>query len=284
MSRKFLTDVDLQGKLLVAGSGGTNGYFLKTDGSGNISWAAASGGSFTGGILTSGLTLVAGNTSVYPLTFNNNAGTPSASVGTMDFSTSTGLQFTNNATTGRGSVNVAHVYSIASTTSYSTTDASISVFPALTNGISLETGTRYEFEGVFMFSVTATFFSSGTTTGTINLGFALPTTTYAHAEFYSTSGATSTFGSATDTLIFNAETTALTTNGAGVATATRTTAGTATTYAYVKVRGHLKTSASGNFNPTLTITTTGLGSSGGSILAGSWISIKKTPETMGAWT
>lgn len=41
---KFLADVDLNGKLTVAGSGGTSGYFLKTDGTGAISWAAASGG------------------------------------------------------------------------------------------------------------------------------------------------------------------------------------------------------------------------------------------------
>jgi len=50
MAKKFLNNIDLNGTLTIAGSGGTNGYFLKTDGTGVISWAAASGGGsgFTG--------------------------------------------------------------------------------------------------------------------------------------------------------------------------------------------------------------------------------------------
>jgi hypothetical protein len=135
-----------------------------------------------------------------------------------------------------------------------------------------------------MFYAFATFFSSGTTSCSVNMGFALPTTTYAQADISSTSGTSSTFGAATDTLIFNAVTTALTSNGIGVATATRSTAGTANIYAYVKVKGHLKTSATGNFRPTVNYTGAGLGSYGGNLMAGSWISIKKTPEVVGAWT
>jgi hypothetical protein len=45
MARKFLNDIDLKGKLLINTSGGTDGYFLKTDGTGVISWAAAGSGS-----------------------------------------------------------------------------------------------------------------------------------------------------------------------------------------------------------------------------------------------
>ena len=50
MTKKYLNDIDLKGKLLINTSGGTDGYFLKTDGTGGISWAAASGGGsgFTG--------------------------------------------------------------------------------------------------------------------------------------------------------------------------------------------------------------------------------------------
>jgi hypothetical protein len=49
-TKKYLTDIDLKGKLLINTSGGTDGYFLKTDGTGGISWASASGGGsgFTG--------------------------------------------------------------------------------------------------------------------------------------------------------------------------------------------------------------------------------------------
>lgn len=42
--------------------------------------------------------------------------------------------------------------------------------------------------------------------------------------------------------------------------------------------------AAGNFNPTVTYTGSGLGGYGGNLMAGSWISIKKTPEIVGAWT
>jgi hypothetical protein len=41
MTKKFLNNIDLNGTLTIAGSGGTNGYFLSTNGSGSISWAAA---------------------------------------------------------------------------------------------------------------------------------------------------------------------------------------------------------------------------------------------------
>lgn len=40
-------DLNLTGALRVAGSLGTNGYYLKTDGTGGISWAAVSGGALT---------------------------------------------------------------------------------------------------------------------------------------------------------------------------------------------------------------------------------------------
>jgi len=43
MTKKFLNNIDLNGTLTIAGSGGTNGYFLSTNGSGVISWAAATG-------------------------------------------------------------------------------------------------------------------------------------------------------------------------------------------------------------------------------------------------
>jgi len=274
------------GTIYVNGNVGTSGYVLTSNGpSSPASWSPVSGGSsFTGGTLNSTLTLAAGSSTVSPIAFLNGATSSSAlAAGVMEWS-SGNLLFTNNTTTSKGVLATEHYYSIAADAGSYTTDTSVSLFPALTNGISLESGVRYEFEGVFILRVAATFFSSGTTTGTLNLGFALPTTTYAHAEFYSTSGTSSTFGAATDTMIFNAETTALTTNGVGVATATRSTAGTATTYAYVRVKGHLKTSATGYFNPKVTVTTTGLGSSDGNIYAGSWIAIKKTPETVGTWS
>lgn len=44
MTTKFLQNIDLNGKLTIAGSGGTSGYVLQTDGTGTVTWAASSGG------------------------------------------------------------------------------------------------------------------------------------------------------------------------------------------------------------------------------------------------
>lgn len=51
MTTKFLNNIDLNGTLTIAGSGGTNGYFLKTDGTGVISWAVGGGGSTTNALV-----------------------------------------------------------------------------------------------------------------------------------------------------------------------------------------------------------------------------------------
>lgn len=88
MTKKYLNDINLNGKLLINNSGGTNGYFLKTDGSGNISWAAASGGGsgFTGaGTSITGIlgTAVSGTTVATSgnITFSTGTASASASFG-----------------------------------------------------------------------------------------------------------------------------------------------------------------------------------------------------------
>lgn len=54
MAKKILTGLDLNGPLTISGSGGTNNYYLKTDGSGNISWAVPT---LTGGSTLNSLTV-----------------------------------------------------------------------------------------------------------------------------------------------------------------------------------------------------------------------------------
>ena len=178
MARKFLNNIDLNGTLTIAGSGGTNGYFLKTDGTGVISWAGASGGSFTGGTLTSNLTLVAGNTSVFPLTFQTNAGTPTATAGTMDYDGTVFYQ-TSNTTPGRALKVQTYEYVVpASPAGYdfsaSSTAQSLltdSVGTVTTRGITLVAGTTYEFEMYFGLK----YQSFGDTTTSLNFGWTTST-------------------------------------------------------------------------------------------------------------
>jgi hypothetical protein len=276
------------GAIYVNGSAGTSGQVLTSGGpSAAASWTTVSGGSFTGGTLTSGLVLAAGSSSVNPLTFTTNSATTTNAAGVMEW-TSGNLQFTNATATGRGVVSPVQFYSIAAdATAYAGNGTAENVFTALTNGLSLESGVRYEFEGVFIFRNTATFSISGSITSTLTLGFSTPTTTYAQVDLQSTTGATATFGSTVDTLTFNAVTTALTSGGFSISTATAAS-GVTNQYAYVRVRGHLKTSAAGYFMPKATYAASGAGAGngtvGGALLAGSWLSVKKTPESVGAWS
>jgi hypothetical protein len=66
MTKKFLNNIDLNGTLTIAGSGGTNGYFLSTNGAGVISWAAAGAGSlgYIGNYQTTAASVITGNVTI----------------------------------------------------------------------------------------------------------------------------------------------------------------------------------------------------------------------------
>jgi hypothetical protein len=66
MTTKFLNNIDLNGTLTIAGSGGTNGYFLSTNGAGVISWAAAGAGSlgYIGNYQTTAASVITGNVTI----------------------------------------------------------------------------------------------------------------------------------------------------------------------------------------------------------------------------
>jgi len=154
MTTKFLNNIDLNGTLTIAGSGGTDGYFLKTNGSGGISWAAAASGSFSGGTLTSSLILRLGGVGTAgtgPLYFNSGSGgtnvltTPVA--GAVEYD-GTAFYTTPNATTGRAVVPSSYYY--VSDGSYaadfSVTATAKSIFGGAAVGLVLIAGTTYEFE------------------------------------------------------------------------------------------------------------------------------------------
>jgi hypothetical protein len=97
MTKKYLNDIDLKGKLLINGSGGTNGYFLQTNGSGVISWAAASGGGsgFTGA-----------GTSITGILGTAVSGTSTATSGSITFSTGTASASANFGTATSGDLTI----------------------------------------------------------------------------------------------------------------------------------------------------------------------------------
>jgi len=100
MARELSNGINLKGPLQLNGAAGTSGQILTSAGTGALpTWSAAGG--FTGGTLTSNLTLASGTTSLSPLTFQSGTNLTSATAGVMEYD---GKVFysTPNATSGRG--------------------------------------------------------------------------------------------------------------------------------------------------------------------------------------
>jgi hypothetical protein len=84
MTKELLSGADFKGPLQLNGAAGTSGQVLTSAGSGAIpTWSPAGG--FTGGTLTSNLTLAAGTTSLSPLTFQSGTLLTSATAGAAEF-------------------------------------------------------------------------------------------------------------------------------------------------------------------------------------------------------
>jgi hypothetical protein len=84
MAREFLTSPNLKAALLLNGAAGTSGQVLTSAGAGAVpTWSAAGG--FSGGTLTSNLTLAAGTTSLAPLTFQSGTNLTSATAGAVEY-------------------------------------------------------------------------------------------------------------------------------------------------------------------------------------------------------
>ena len=84
MTRELSNGANLKGPLQLNGAAGTSGQILTSAGAGAIpTWSAAGG--FTGGTLTSNLTVAAGTTSLSPLTFQSGTNLTSATAGAMEY-------------------------------------------------------------------------------------------------------------------------------------------------------------------------------------------------------
>jgi hypothetical protein len=142
MSKKYLNDIDLRGKLLINGSGGTVNYFLQTDGTGNITWAAASGGGsgFTGA-----------GTSITDITGLSNTNVTWATSGTGTLTLGTG--------SGAMTISPGGALTVAPANSSTTSGRAVS----LTGGASSRTGT-------VVTGGTVTITGGAVTGGTLTLG------------------------------------------------------------------------------------------------------------------
>jgi hypothetical protein len=130
------------------GQVGTSGQVLTSAGAGATpTWTTVSGGSFTGGTLTSGLVLATGTTTLQPLKFvaGTNLTTPVTGVKEYD-----GTVFYSTANTNPGRALETQSYYYVSNSDfyidYSGSGASQSMFGGPTTGLTVAAGTTYEFE------------------------------------------------------------------------------------------------------------------------------------------
>lgn len=128
------------------GSLGSSGQVLTSSGAGTTpTWTTVSGGTFTGGTLTSDLILAAGSTTVEPIRFQTNTSTPVATSGALDYDGDKFYAVTSGTATGRLMVPaIARVFSNANATA-ATTNSSQSIFQAGARALTLEAAKTYYF-------------------------------------------------------------------------------------------------------------------------------------------
>lgn len=185
MTKKLLTDLSATGSVTATkglvlsgttapvtlnGSVGSSGQVLTSAGAGATpTWTTVSGGSFTGGTLTSDLVLAAGSASVEPLTFQANSATPTATSGAMDYDGEKFYATTSGTATGRLMLPaVAWAYSNASATQATGTTAQ-SIFQAGARSLTLEANKTYYFKLFLLWSLQWT--AGGPNTGRLDPTF-----------------------------------------------------------------------------------------------------------------
>ena len=158
MTRNLLTGANLFGPLQLSGSAGTSGQVLTSAGAGAIpTWSPAGG--FTGGTLTSNLTLAAGTTSLSPLTFQSGTNLTSATAGAVEYDG----KVLYSTPVGRGVSPSMMIYRLNSDLAGSNVNTAQSMLGV---GVTLAASTVYAFEYNFALSK-----SAGTTSHSVGLSF-----------------------------------------------------------------------------------------------------------------
>ncbi len=217
------------GALKYRGTSGSSATIVNADGT-------TSGGSFTGGTLTSGLTLAAGtNAPLRPLTFTQNASTPTAVSGGMDYDGTVFYQ-TPSATSGRAIDVDAYYYNNTSQfiLDYSLSANAQSVLGGTTAGLTVAVGTTYEYELYLRFS------GSWGLSGSQTPSFGLTMTTLPLSPVMSFNHFVDTGSNTTS----HVTATTLTTTGT-TATRTLTTLSAGNVYYFVKAKGFFRITGTG---------------------------------------
>lgn len=158
MTRELSNGINLKGPLQLSGAAGTSGQVLTSAGAGAVpTWSAA--GSFSGGTLTSNLTLAAGTTSLSPLTFQSGTNLTSATAGAMEYDG----KVIYSTPAGRGVSPSMMFYRLNSSLAGSNVNTAQSLFGV---GVTLAASTVYAFDSYYVLQKTA-----GTTSHTIGIGF-----------------------------------------------------------------------------------------------------------------
>lgn len=148
---------------------GTNGWVLTYDTATNApKWAAAAGGTFTGGTLQSTLILDDGTTTSAPLKFDA-TGTSVLTTpekGAVEYDGKVAY-LTPDTTPGRAVDWTPHYITFSSGPDFSTSSAAVSIIDGVTKGITLLAGMTYEFE----LHVALRYQSFGDTTTALNIGW-----------------------------------------------------------------------------------------------------------------
>lgn len=233
MTRELLTGADLKGPLQLDGAAGTSGQILTSAGAGAIpTWSPAGG--FTGGTLTSNLTLAAGTSSLSPLTLQSGTNLSTAAAGAVEYDG----KVVYSTPAGRGVSPSMMLYRLNSGLVGSNVNTAQAVFGV---GVTLAASTVYAFEYKFALTKTA-----GVTSHTIGLGFG-GTATVNNIFYCGTStGAASTLPDYITSTGFTAITsTSNFTSSAAV--------GAATNYRTFALTGTVSINAGGTFIPQYTL-------------------------------
>ena len=158
MTRRLENGADLRGPLQIAGAAGTSGQVLTSAGTGAIPTWSAPGG-FSGGTLTSNLTVAAGTASLAPLRFQSGTNLTSATTGAMEYDG----KVLYSTPVERGVSPSMMFYRLNSGRVGSNFSLAQAVFPT---GVSLSANTVYAFDGYYVLQKT-----SGTNTHTIGTLF-----------------------------------------------------------------------------------------------------------------
>ena len=139
-----------QNKLRFFEQGGTaRGFYIDmtTGGAGVGTNLVSGGGSFTGGTLTSNLTLAAGTTSLSPLTFQSGTNLTTVTAGSNEYDGTVFYQ-TSSTTPGRALKTQQYYYASSSDwlPDFTTSGSAKSMLGGATTGVTVAAGTTYEFE------------------------------------------------------------------------------------------------------------------------------------------